>query len=48
MRKLFQVKQEHKESMIAFVIRFRDALLESREEEERLLETFLGALTTQW
>lgn len=48
MRKLFQVKQVVKESVAAFVIRFRAASLESGVSEDKPKEAFLDALEPQW
>lgn len=48
MIKLFQVKQSPKEFVVAFVIRFRAASLESGAGEERLKEAFMDALVPQW
>lgn len=48
MRKLLYLKQNPKESIVAFVIRFNSAAVLERVKEERLKETFIEALTTQW
>lgn len=44
MRKLLTVKQQQRESIPAFVIRFRGVALESRVGENCLREVFLDAL----
>lgn len=46
MRKLFQVKQASRESVVAIVIRFGAASLELGVSEDRLREAFLNTLTS--
>lgn len=48
MRRLFTVRQGQKESIPAFVIKFRGAALESGVEERRLKEAFVDALLSHW
>lgn len=48
MRKLFTVRQGQKESILAFVTRFRGATLESGVEESKLKEAFVDALLYHW
>lgn len=46
--KLFTVKQDPKESIHVFIIRFRGAALEFGVEESRLKKAFVDALLPQW
>lgn len=47
-RKLFYLKQNPRENIATFVLRFRSAAIGSGVEEERIREAFVEALNAQW
>lgn len=48
MRKLFEVKQNNKETIPALIIQFKGVALESGVEEDKLKEAFVDALLPHW